>query len=114
MYEGHFHLDRRPFSATPDPGCCYLSPTQIPLIQSVARCIEHGQGIAILTGPAGIGKTLLAQVLLTESEPRFTGVYLGTGQFPTRRALLQAILYELGQPYGGMTDQELRLELNTA
>ncbi len=114
MYEGHFHLDRRPFAATPDPGCCYLSPTQTPLIQSVARCIEHGQGVAILTGPAGIGKTLIAQVLLSESESRFTGVYLGTGQFPTRRALLQAILYELGQPYGGMTDQELRLELNTA
>ncbi len=114
MYEGHFQLDRRPFAATPDPGCCYLSPTQTPLFQTVSRCIENGQGIAILTGTAGIGKTLLVQVLLAESAPRFTTVYLGTGQFPTRRALLQAILYELGQPYGGMTDQELRLELNTA
>ena len=114
MYEGHFHLDRRPFAATPDPGCCYLSPTQAPLFKTVVRCIENGQGIAILTGPAGIGKTLLVQVLLAEAEQRFTTVYLGTGQFPTRRALLQAILYELGQPYGGMTDQELRLELNTA
>lgn len=114
MYEGHFHLVRRPFAATPDPGCCYLSPTQAPLFQAVGRCIEHGQGVAILTGPAGIGKTLLSQVLLAASESRFTGVYLGTGQFPTRRALLQAILYELGQSYGGMTDQELRLELNTA
>ncbi|MDB5338627.1 MAG: hypothetical protein JWN70_4246, partial [Planctomycetaceae bacterium] len=114
MYEGHFQLDRRPFAATPDPGCCYLSPTQTPLFQTVSRCIENGQGIAILTGTAGIGKTLLAQVLLAESAQRFTTVYLGTGQFPTRRALLQAILYELGQPYGGMTDQELRLELNTA
>lgn len=114
MYEGHFQLDRRPFAATPDPSCCYLSPTQTPLFQTVSRCIENGQGIAILTGTAGIGKTLLVQVLLAESAPRFTTVYLGTGQFPTRRALLQAILYELGQPYGGMTDQELRLELNTA
>lgn len=114
MYEGHFHLERRPFAATPDPGCCYLSPTQTPLFQTVGRCIESGQGISILTGPAGIGKTLLVQVLLAESAHRFTTVYLGTGQFPTRRALLQAILYELGQPYGGMTDQELRLELNTA
>lgn len=114
MYEGHFQLDRRPFAATPDPGCCFLSPTQMPLFQTVSRCIENGQGIAILTGTAGIGKTLLAQVLLAEAAQRFTTVYLGTGQFPTRRALLQAILYELGQPYGGMTDQELRLELNTA
>ena len=114
MYEGHFQLDRRPFAATPDPGCCYLSPSQAPLFQSVSRCIENGQGIAILTGTAGIGKTLLVQVLLADLAPRFTAVYLGTGQFPTRRALLQAIFYELGQPYGGMTDQELRLELNTA
>lgn len=114
MYEGHFQLRRRPFAATPDPICHYLSPTQVPLLQSVARCIDLGQGVAIATGPAGIGKTLLAQVLLAESESRFAGVYLGTGQFPTRRALLQAVLYELGQAYGGMTDQELRLELNTA
>ena len=113
MYESHFHFDRRPFAATPDPGCCFLSPTQSPLFQTVGRCIDNGQGIAILTGSAGIGKTLLVQVLLAEATTRFTGVYLGTGQFPTRRALLQAILYELGQPYGGMTDQELRLELNT-
>lgn len=114
MYEGHFQLERRPFAATPDPSCCYLSPTQAPQFENVVRCVEQGRGIAILTGPAGSGKTLLAQVLLTELQSHFTGVYLGTGQFPTRRALLQAILYELGQPYGGMTDQELRLELNTA
>jgi type II secretory pathway predicted ATPase ExeA len=114
MYEGHFQLERRPFSATPDASCCFLSPSHAPQFQNVVQCVEQGRGIAILTGPAGIGKTLLAQVLLTELESRFTGVYLGTGQFPTRRAFLQAILYELGQPYGGMTDQELRLELNTA
>jgi type II secretory pathway predicted ATPase ExeA len=114
MYEGHFQLERRPFAATPDASCCYLSPALGPQFENVVRCVEQGRGIAILTGPAGIGKTLLAQVLLTEMESHFTGVYLGTGQFPTRRAFLQAILYELGQPYGGMTDQELRLELSTA
>jgi type II secretory pathway predicted ATPase ExeA len=114
MYEGHFQLERRPFAATPDASCCYLSPALGPQFENVVRCVEQGRGIAILTGPAGIGKTLLAQVLLTELESHFTGVYLGTGQFPTRRAFLQAILYELGQPYGGMTDQELRLELSTA
>jgi len=114
MYEGHFHLERRPFAATPDPSCCYLSPPMTVQFHNIATCAEQGRGIAILTGPAGIGKTLLSQVLLTELQSRLTGVYLGTGQFATRRAFLQAILYELGQPYGGMSDQELRLELSTA
>ena len=114
MYEVHFHLERRPFAATPDPGCCYLSSTWAIQLQQIRSCVEQGRGIAIFTGPAGIGKTLLSQVLLAEFQARFAGVYLGTGQFATRRAFLQAILYELGQPYGGMSDQELRLELNTA
>lgn len=114
MYEGHFHLERRPFVATPDAHCCYLAPSWEPQFQALLRCIELGQGIGILTGSPGMGKTLLDQVILAEFEGRFVGVYLGTGQFPSRRALLQTILYELGQSYGGMTDQELRLELNTS
>ena len=36
---------------------------------------------------------------------------LSSGRLSTRRALLQAILFELGQPYRGMDEGELRLAL---
>ena len=34
---------------------------------------------------------------------------LASGRLSTRRALFQAILYELGRPYRGMDEGELRL-----
>ncbi|HVW01967.1 MAG TPA: AAA family ATPase [Planctomycetaceae bacterium] len=114
MYEAFFHLSKRPFSATPDATCCVLSESNARTLQELTRCVRTGQGIGILTAPAGMGKTLLCRKLINDLGPNFTTVYLGTGAFSTRRALLQSLLYELGQPYSGMGEQELRLELFSA
>jgi len=112
MYAEFFQLTRRPFSATPDPNCCYLSSPGIARVLSdVVSCIEGGQGISIVTGEAGIGKSLLMQYLAQELQDRYLIASIGSCQFPTARSLLQAILFEIGQPYQGKTDQELRLEL---
>ena len=62
-------------------------------------------------GPAGTGKTLLCQLLAEQLKGAFQVALLGSGRIGTRRALLQAILYELGQPYRGMDEGELRLAL---
>lgn len=112
MYADFFSLSRRPFSATPDPNCCYLSSPGIArTLSDVVTCIEGGQGIAVVTGEAGIGKSLLVHYLTQELQDRFQIAAIGSCQFPTARSLLQAILFEFGQPYQGKTDQELRLEL---
>lgn len=115
MYAEFFHLSRRPFSATPDPDCCYLSSPGIArLLSDIVACIEGGQGIAVATGEAGIGKSLLVRYLAQELQDRFEVAVIGSCQFPTARSLLQSILFEMGQPYQGKTDQELRLELIAA
>jgi type II secretory pathway predicted ATPase ExeA len=111
MYEVSFGLKRRPFAATPD-GTCFLSagPIQAALDEIVV-CIEQGQGIAVLTAPAGVGKTLLCEKLESELNPRFQTVFLRHSSFLTRRALLQTLLCELNHSYHQPSEQELRLEL---
>lgn len=111
MYEANFGLKRRPFAATPD-ATCFLSagPIQAALDEIVV-CIEQGQGIAVLTAPAGIGKTLLCERICLELSDRFQIVFLRHSSFLTRRALLQTLLSELNHPYQHPSEQELRLEL---
>jgi type II secretory pathway predicted ATPase ExeA len=111
MYEASFGLKRRPFAATPDASC-FLSagPIQAALDELVV-CVEQGQGIAILTAPAGTGKTLLCERLRSELGDRYETVFLRHASFLTRRALLQTVLCELNHQYHHPSEQELRLEL---
>jgi type II secretory pathway predicted ATPase ExeA len=109
MYEAHFQLKKRPFSTTPDPSCVFAPGPIQELIDELILRAESGQGIAILTAPAGTGKTLLCRRLTLELVPRLTPIFLPNANFPTRRALLQSILFELGKRYSGLDEQELRL-----
>ena len=77
----------------------------------LVRTIERGEGPALLIGSPGTGKSMLLQVLahdVTQSRPV---ACLTSAQLCTRRALLQSILFELGQPFRQRDEGELRLEL---
>jgi type II secretory pathway predicted ATPase ExeA len=109
MYETFFDLNRRPFATTPDPSCFVATPLIQETFDELAVCVENGQGIAVLTAPAGIGKTLMCKKLASELSDTFQTIVLGSAICNTRRSLLQAILYELNQPFHKMAEQELRL-----
>jgi type II secretory pathway predicted ATPase ExeA len=111
MYEAFFRLQRRPFSATPDASCFFSCEPIKTVLDELVQRAASGQGIGVLTAAAGTGKTLLCRRLLLELSVAFTPVFLATAGFATRRALFQAIQFELGRRYGGLEEQELRLEL---
>jgi type II secretory pathway predicted ATPase ExeA len=113
MYESFFGMQRRPFSATPDPGCFFSCESVQAALDELIVCFERGQGIGILSAPAGMGKTLLCQHLVGETPGRFEVVYLGNSNFPTRRSLLQAILFEMGDEYSRKDEAELRVDLRS-
>ncbi|MEN6408000.1 MAG: AAA family ATPase [Thermoguttaceae bacterium] len=109
MYEGSFGLKRRPFSAVPQIDH-YVSTTAIEAARTtLARCIQRGEGAGLVIGPSGTGKTLLCRMLAEQFQRNFHVVMLSSGRLSTRRALFQAILYELGQPFRGMDEGESRL-----
>ncbi len=66
----------------------------------------------MVVGPTGCGKTLLCNLLADHFRGQYRVATLLRGGLSTRRALLQAILYELSQPYRGMDEGELRLALS--
>ena len=111
MYESFYHLQSRPFLAAPQANRYFPASVIENARQTLDRCIERGEGAGLIVGPTGTGKTLLCQVLAVEFKDRFQVALLTSGRLATRRALLQAILFELKLPYRGMDEGELRLFL---
>jgi type II secretory pathway predicted ATPase ExeA len=77
----------------------------------LSRAIDRGDGPGLVIGGAGMGKTLLLQALAAQFHQRFDVVLLGCARICTRRALLQAILFELGLPYRLRDEGSLRFTL---
>jgi type II secretory pathway predicted ATPase ExeA len=77
----------------------------------VGRAIERGEGPCVVIGGPGTGKSLLLQVLASQYHERFDVVLPACARLCTRRALLQAMLFELGLPYRMRDEGDLRLSL---
>ncbi len=111
MYETHFGLRQRPFRAAPDSSCYYPSTGHEDALGRLQQALGDGEGLALVVGEPGVGKTLLCHCLLDRLEPDVTSAFLTNGHVAGRAGLLQAILYDLGLPYAGLGEQELRLAL---
>ncbi|HEY2882343.1 MAG TPA: AAA family ATPase [Pirellulales bacterium] len=111
MYESFFGLTQRPFAAAASAKRYFAGNAIETARQTLARIIDRAEGVGLLTGPAGTGKSLLCQVLAEQFRCSLQVALLASGQIGTRRALLQAILFELGLPYRGMEEGDLRLSL---
>lgn len=79
--------------------------------QRLGRAIERGDGPGLVIGGPGTGKSLLLQVLASQYHEKFDVVLPACARLCTRRALLQAILFELGLPYRVRDEGDLRLSL---
>jgi type II secretory pathway predicted ATPase ExeA len=111
MYGSDSRLSQRPFVSVPQTDRYFPGTTIEEARRRLVRCIERAEGPALLIGPAGVGKSLLCQVLADQFESELAIVSLASARLCSRRALLQVILFELGLPYRDMEEGELRLSL---
>ena len=111
IYPTHFHLRQRPFPATPDPACYYPATSHERALARLLDGLADGEGVLVLTGTPGTGKTLLCHCLLERLGPGRSVAFLTNARADSRAGLLQAILYDLSLPYEGRSEQELRLTL---
>ena len=111
MYETYFNLTDRPFASVPRTDHYYPAGVIDAARNTLTRTIDRGEGVGLIVGPPGTGKSLLCQVLAEHFQARFQVALLACTHLDTRRALLQAVLYELNRPYRGMDEGELRLAL---
>ncbi len=111
MYESFYGLSQRPFASAPVANRYFPASSVDAARQTLSRCIDRAEGVGLLIGPPGSGKTLLLQVLADQFSERFAVALLAAGQIASRRELLQAILFELKLPYQGLDEGELHLAL---
>lgn len=111
MYETRFGLRQRPFPATPDSACYYPATSHERVLHQLLQAIDGQQGIALLTGAAGTGKTLVGHCLLERLGQDTVSAFVTNSHFRDRTALFQAVLFDLSLPYEGGSEQELRLRL---
>jgi type II secretory pathway predicted ATPase ExeA len=102
---------RRPFLSAPTTQRYFAAAAIEEARQRIVRAVARNEGPAILVGGAGTGKSLLLAVLAEQFAGRRAVVTLAGAQLCTRRALLQVMLCELGLPYRGMDEGELRLAI---
>jgi type II secretory pathway predicted ATPase ExeA len=111
MYESFYHLRERPFCYAPRTDLYYPAAAIEAAYQRLSRCIDRVEGPALVIGGPGTGKSLLCQRLADLFRDRLHIALLNSAQVCTRQALLQSILFELGLPYRGLEEGELRLSL---
>jgi type II secretory pathway predicted ATPase ExeA len=77
-------------------------------LHAVERAIRRAEGVALVVGPPGTGKSLLLAKVAEHARDDFDVAFLSGARICTRRALWQSILAAIGEPYRG-DEGELRM-----
>lgn len=96
MVEAFYRLRTRPFPATAILESYVQTSGSHETIAASLRCLERGDGPAILVGGAGLGKTMSLLKIADEVRGQMQVAMIAGSQICTRRALLQTIVYHLG------------------
>ena len=94
-YEEFYGLREPPFSIDADPRFVYHGQSYDRVAQQVLDAIRQRDGIAILTGEAGVGKTTLCRVVMEQLDHR-TLSSLVTDPLVTPEMLIRKVLVDFG------------------
>jgi general secretion pathway protein A len=114
MYEAHFHLPQRPFADRRDLKCFFATERIEVIVSELIVPLEKAQGIAVLTGPDGAGKTTICRKIAAQLAGHRHAVHFHRDTEPDRRDLWQAILIGLGGTDTGLPEAELRAAVGDA
>src|SRR5260221_11317591 len=100
MYPQFFGFDKLPFRLRPDPDFLYSGHDYLRARSKVLDDLRGKSRVVFLTGPAGVGKTLLLEEVLREIGGQF-GLCRINQPHISATELLQALLLQLGTPPAG-------------
>lgn len=80
-------------------------------LTSIERAIRRAEGMALVVGQPGTGKSLLLAKIAEDVRDDFDVAFLSGTRILTRRSLWQSILAEIGEPYRGIDEVELRMAI---
>ncbi|HXW07576.1 MAG TPA: AAA family ATPase [Vicinamibacterales bacterium] len=95
MHEPHHGSAHRPFSLAPDPRYLYRSASFTNALSLVRYAARRREGVIVLTGESGVGKTTLCRTILAQLHPKACSA-LVLNPFISEDDLLRVILQEFG------------------
>lgn len=105
----HFGAERPAFRPAVDPAAYYPASTHEAARHALEAAFARREPAALVDGPLGVGKSLVARKWLDDLMPAVPRVLLPNARAERPADLLQAILFDMGKPYEGLGEQELRL-----
>ncbi len=99
----------RPFLAAPRVDFYHPAKAIDAALHGLDRLVRRSEGIGLVVGPPGTGKSLLLAKAAESVGDDFAVALLSGARICTRRALWQSILAEVGEPYRGIEEGELRI-----
>lgn len=106
LYLDYFGLKSPPFSITPDPGFFFEGGERGAFIAGLTYAAQQAEGIILVVGEVGSGKTMMSRLLLNRLQPHVDTVYLPNPSF-SRDEIIGIIARDLGIRAGR---QGVRLE----
>ena len=107
-----FGLTRRPFRPTPDTDAYYPAPSHDAALVGLRHAFAARDGLALVDGDTGSGKTLVVLKFLEGLDSDVPRVMVPASRFARPGDLFQAILFDLGAEYRGLSENELRLSVS--
>jgi len=95
-YEPHYGLKAKPFSLSTDPRALYKSPAHGAVLDDLLSGIRRREGIVVLTGEMGTGKTTLCRAALYQLD-RKTFTTFVPDPLLSREDLLRMLLVDFGE-----------------
>ena len=105
------HPSSRPFLAAPRVDFYHPAKGIDAALHGLDRLVRRSEGIGLVVGPPGTGKSLLLAKVADSVREDFDVALLSGARICTRRALWQSILAEIGEPYRGIDEAELRISI---
>jgi general secretion pathway protein A len=94
-YEPFYGLREKPFSLSADPRFLYKSPAHAPAFDALLMGIRRREGLIVLTGEIGTGKTTLCRSVLQHLDRRTFAAFV-PDPFVSREDLLKTLLVDFG------------------
>ena len=94
-YEPFYGLREKPFSLSADPRFLFRSPAHGPAFDDILAGIRRREGLIVLTGEIGTGKTTLCRSVLQHLDRRTFAAFVAD-PFVSREDLLKKLLVDFG------------------
>ena len=111
MHSPQHRSQGRPFLAAPRPAFYFPARVVEAAREELERGVRRAEGVGLVVGQAGMGKSLLLAKLAEDLRDDFDVALLSGARICTRRALWQSVLAEIGESYRGLEENDLRMSL---